>query len=288
MACVTTDTFRLDPTSTSITVGTSFGNLCKATKIVEQLHKDFTEKYVAGATVETIKNNPSFHLRNQPTTLLMTGDTGTAPTNRFYTVFTSTKEGDPSYNGVLNAILTGVYNTTVDRYKTYPDDISRLANFDSSANFKGIYGLHKVTELLEGEIRKKIVSTTLNFSDKNSDNIRDFNNYQKRQGIKSTMEEIAHRENQIYREKFLNIILILVGIFIVSTQLVNKYFSFGDGGGGGGGGFGFGGLGGWLSTRFGSGGSGLFSRFGGIGLGSSGRSRIGNLFTSSPYSVSRR
>jgi hypothetical protein len=282
--CVATDTFRLDPTSTSITAGTSFVNLCNATRIVEQLHKEFTEKYVAGAAVETIKHNPSFHLRNQLTTLLMTGETGTAPTNRFYKEFTADPQTASSYNGVLNAILTGVYDTT-DRYKTYPDDISRLTNFDSHATFKGIYGLHKVNELLEGEIRKKIDSirpdTTGNV------NISDFNNYQKRQGIKTTIEEIAHRENEIYREKFLNIILILVGIFIVSTQLVNKYFSFGDGGGGGGG-FGFGGLGGWLSTRFGSGGSGLFSRFGGIGLGSSGRSRIGNLFNSSPYSVSRR
>ena len=284
MACGTTDTFRLDPTSTSITVGNSFVNLCKATRIVEQLHKDFTEKYVAGATVETIKHNPSFHLRNQPTSLSMTGETGTAPTNRFYTVFMSTKEGDISYNGVVSAIVKGTYDITA-QYKTYPDAISSLTNFDSPTTFKGIYGLHKVNELLEGEIRKKIDSITPDTS--GNVNISDFNKYQKRQGIKTTIEEIAHRENQIYREKFLNIILILVGIFIVSTQLVNKYFSFGDGGGGGGG-FGFGGLGGWLSTRFGSGGSGLFSRFGGIGLGSSGRSRIGNLFTSSPYSLSRR
>jgi hypothetical protein len=112
--------------------------------------------------------------------------------------------------------------------------------------------------------------------------------YEKRRGIKMTIEEIAHRENQIYREKFLNIILILVGLFLVSTQLVGKYFSFGGGGGGGGGGFGFGGFGGWLSTRFGTGSGGIFSRFGGLGLGSSGRSRVGNLFTSSPYSLSRR
>lgn len=284
MACDASTKFRLDPTGTEITAGTSFVNLCKATKIVEQLHKDFTEKYVAGATVATIQNNPSFHLRNQPTMLLMAGETGTAPTNRFYTVFTSTKEGDLSYNGVVSAILKGKYDKSA-QYKDYPDDISRLTNFDSNATFKGIYGLHKVTELLEGEIRKKIDSITPDTS--GNVNISDFNKYQKRQGIKTTIEEIAHRENQIYREKFLNIILILVGIFIVSTQLVNKYFSFGDGGGGGGG-FGFGGLGGWLSTRFGSGGSGLFSRFGGIGLGSSGRSRIGNLFTSSPYSLSRR
>ena len=114
--------------------------------------------------------------------------------------------------------------------------------------------------------------------------ISDTDRYEMRNGIKTTFEEIAHRENQIYREKFLNIILIIVGIFLVSTQLVQKYFSFG----GGGGGFGFGG--GSLFSGFGLGtNSGLFSRFGGLGLGRSGRSRIGSsLFTNNPYSLSNR
>ena len=283
--CGATDKFRLDPTGTEITVGNSFVNLCKATGIVDRLHKEFTEKYVTGATVADIQNTPSFHLRNQPTSLLMTGETGTAPTNRFYKEFTTNSDEVATHKGVVSAILKGAYDTS-SQYKDYPTAISNLKDFGTPAAFKGIYGLHKVNELLEGEIRKKIDSIRPDTS--GNVNISDFNKYQKRQGVKATIEEIAHRENEIYREKFLNIILILVGIFIVSTQLVNKYFSFGDGGGGGGGGFGFGGLGGWLSTRFGSGGSGLFSRFGGIGLGSSGRSRIGNLFTSSPYSVSRR
>lgn len=285
MTCGATDKFRLDPTGTEITVDAAgaFTNLCKATGIVDRLHKEFTEKYTATATVDTIKHTPSFHLRNQPTSLLMTGETGTAPTNRFYTIFTTKSEGDPSYNGFVSAILKGEYDTS-SQYKEYPTSISGVKNFETPTVFKGIYGLHKVTELLEGEIRKKIDSIRPDTS--GNVNISDFNKYQKRQGVKTTIEEIAHRENEIYREKFLNIILILVGIFIVGTQLVNKYFSFGDGGGGGG--FGFGGFGGWLSTRFGSGGSGLFSRFGGIGLGSSGRSRIGNLFTRSPYASSTR
>jgi hypothetical protein len=205
-----------------------------------------------------------------------------APKNRFYTIFTTKEEGDPSYKGVVSAFLKGAYDTTID-YKNNPNSISSATDFTKPDNFKGIYGLHKVNELLEGEIRKKIESITPKTTE--NANISDFNNYQKRQGIKATMEEIANRENQIYREKFLNIILVVIGIFIVSTQLVHKYFSFGDGGGGG---FGFGGISGWLSTRFGSGSGGLFSRVGGIGLGSSGRSRIGNLFTRSPYESTRR
>ena len=106
--------------------------------------------------------------------------------------------------------------------------------------------------------------------------------YEKRQNIKSTLKEIARRENEIYREKFLNIILMIVGIFLVSTQLVQKYFSFGGGSDGIGSGSSL-----FSGVGFGTSGGGIFSRFGGLGLGSSGRSRVGGLFTNSPYSLSQ-
>jgi hypothetical protein len=135
-----------------------------------------------------------------------------------------------------------------------------------------------VNELLE----KKIADTVNNLrGNPTSDVLSDSKHYEKRKNIKSTLEEIARRENEIYREKFLNIILMIVGIFLVSTQLVQKYFSFGGGGIGSGSGL-FSGVG------FGTSGGGIFSRFGGLGLGSSGRSRLGGLFTSSPYSLSQR
>jgi hypothetical protein len=284
MSCAAGDTFRIDPTGTPITVGESYTDVCKATQILDKLHQDFTEKYATSASIDTIKHKPSFHLRNQPTSLLISGETGAAPTNRFYTVFTTKSEGEAPYNGVVSAILKGAYDTSTE-YKTYPNAISEQTGFSSPDAFKGVYGLHKVNEILESKIKAKVDSLNVSGgTGADNVNVSDFNKYQKRQGIKMTMEEIAYRENQIYREKFLNIILVIVGIFIVSTQLVTRYFSYGDGGGG----FGFGGVSGWLSTRFGSGGGGLFSRFGGIGLGSSGRSRIGNLFTSSPYVSSSR
>jgi hypothetical protein len=285
--CAPTDTFRLDPTSPSITVRNSFSDVCKATKILDNLHKDFTEKYVSTATTgrtvisEGLKHKPSFHLRDQP---IFTFE-NISPKNRFYTIFTTKREGDASYNGLVSAILKGEYDTNDGiTYKENPNSITNLTDFNNQDSFKGIYGLHKLNELLEKKITNKIDSINVPGESDNV-NVSDFNKYQKRQGIKMTLEEIAHRENQIYREKFLNIILILVGIFIISTQLVGKYFSFGDGSSGS---FGSGGVSGWFSTRFGSGSGGLFSRFGGLGLGSSGRSRIGNLFTSSPYSLSRR
>jgi hypothetical protein len=285
MTCATGTTFRLDgTTSAGITSTDTTNDVCTAANLLDRLHREFTEQYRGTTTTtETIKHHPSFHLRNQPTTLLLTGDGATAPTNRYYSITTMTPRVDASYNGMMNAIMKGVYDTANSNFNTVPP---RQANFTNPAAFKGIHGLQNLNELLQEKIAETVnaipsttASTSLNTSA----------DYEKRRGIKMTIEEIAHRENQLYREKFLNIMLILVGVFLVSTQLVGKYFSFGGGSdSGGGGGFGFGGVSGWLSNRFGTGSGGIFSRFGGLGLGSSGRSRVGNLFTSNPYSLSRR
>jgi hypothetical protein len=285
MTCATGTTFRLDGTTSAGITSTDITNdVCTAANLLDRLHREFTEQY-SGTTTETIRNNPSFHLRNQPTTLLLTGDGATAPTNRYYSITTTTPRVDASYNGMMNAIMKGVYDTANSDFNTAPP---RQANFTNPAAFKGLYGLQNVNELLQEKIAatiNEIPSTTTS----TSTSLNSSEDYEKRRGIKMTIEEIARRENQLYREKFLNIMLILVGVFLVSTQLVGKYFSFGGGSdSGGGGGFGFGGIGGWLSTRFGTGSGGIFSRFGGLGLGSSGRSRVGNLFTSNPYSLSRR
>lgn len=283
MTCATGTKFRLDPTTEAgITSTDTTNDVCTAANLLDRLHREFTEQY-SGSTTDTIKHHPSFHLRNQPTTLILSGDGATAPTNRYYSITTMTPRVDASYNGMMNAIMKGVYDTANSDFNTAPP---RQANFTNPTAFKGLHGLQNLNELLQEKIAETVnaipsssASTSLNTSA----------DYEKRRGIKMTIEEIAHRENQLYREKFLNIMLILVGVFLVSTQLVGKYFSFGGGGGdSGGGGFGFGGVSGWLSNRFGTGSGGIFSRFGGLGLGSSGRSRVGNLFTSNPYSLSRR
>ena len=297
MACATGATFRLDPTTlVGITSTADTNDVCTAANLLDRLHSDFTEKYVASGTTGTVigdglKHNPTFHLRQQPALpAFNASETAGSTVNRYYSITTRASPPlppvlDPSFNGMMNAIMKGEYDTANSDFNTAPP---RQANFATPANFKGIHGLQNVNELLQEKIAETInaiPSTTTPLTPLNSSA-----DYEKRRGIKMTIEEIAHRENQLYREKFLNIILILVGVFLVSTQLVGKYFSFGGGGGdsGGGGGFGFGGVSGWLSNRFGTGSGGIFSRFGGLGLGSSGRSRVGNLFTSNPYSLSRR
>ena len=306
MACVSGEKFRLKtgPSGgeTEITAGnTSKIDVCTANKILDRLHKEFTEQYVETATTgrtvisSNVSTNPTFYLRNQPklsgfaigTTSAAEAEAAADGTkvNRFHTIFSRGTEADEVYRRAVSVILKGnADDTGLNTYTDTPPNLLSATNFTSPDIFKGLYGLVRVNEILENKIadtvnnlQGEVSSTTLN----------DAIHYEKRKNIQTTLEEIAHRENEIYREKFLNIILLVVGIFLISSQLMKDYFSFSDGGGGSSG-SGFGGVGGWLSTRFGSGNGGIFSRFGGLGLGSSGRSRIGNLFTSSPYSTSKR
>ena len=292
MTCVAGDKFRIKSGpadgTTEITANASNIDICRATKILDRLHKEFTEQYVATTTtgktkIELIhKNNPTFFLRDQPKLAGFNGENADGTTsNRFYTIFTNQDENNPVYRGVVSAIMKGDYDdNSATTYDKNPESISGQNDFSTNPNnFKGIYGLIRVNELLE----KKIADTVNKLRGiPTSDVLDDSKHYEKRKNIKSTLEEIARRENEIYREKFLNIILMIVGIFLVSTQLVQKYFSFGGGSGGIGSGSSL-----FSGVGFGTSGGGIFSRFGGLGLGSSGRSRVGGLFTNSPYSLSQ-
>lgn len=308
MTCNINDNFKIqNGPASGVTANTANLKLCNATKILEHLHKSFTEQYVASspATGQTLitysnaKNTPTFWLRQQPTltefnTLNGKTDANTesagGTTNRLYQIlYSGLDQGKQGYRSAFHAIMTGDYRDNIgDNYLDVPSSVSSLNLSSSPDSFKGLYGLIQANNLLEAEIQSKL--NDLRGGDSTSNIITDANYYKERKNMKTTVEEIAYQENKIYREKFLNIILMVVGIFIVGSQLTQVFSPGGGGGGdgGGGGGLGFGGIGGWLSTRFGSGSGGLFSRFGGVGLGSSGRSRVGNLFTSSPYSLSKR
>lgn len=293
MTCAIGNNFRIkssDEGKTDILANTINIDICRASAILDRLHNEFTEQYVAtrttGKTIidATHKHNPTFFLRNQPKLSNFNDETpdATSP-NRFHNYFLNLTDKSELYRGAVSAIMKGRYDVDENTYMTNPPSIRDLTNFESNPdNFKGIYGLMQMNEILETKIAKIVNGLRGSVT---SNVISDSRHYEKRQNIKSTLKEIAYRENQIYREKFLNIILMIIGIFLVSTQLVQNYFSFG---GGGISGYGLGGTGGQLSTRFGFGSGGIFSRFGGIGLGSSGRSRVGNLFTSNPYSLSKR
>jgi hypothetical protein len=297
MACSNGDKFKIkNGPAAGIIVNDTNKQLCKAAKIMEHLHKSFTEQYTTSTSADA--KNPTFWLREQPTLggfKTFNGKVGANPESaegtkrRLYEIlYLGLDESNQGYRSAIHAIMTGEYNetVTVDAYLTAP---SGPSNLDSApTDFKGLYGLIQANNLLEAAIADTV--TKLKQGPTTTDIMKDAKYYKERKNMKTTVEEIAYQENKIYREKFLNIILMVVGIFIVGSQLTQVFSPGGGGGGdgGGGGGIGFGGVGGWLSTRFGSGTGGLFSRFGGLGLGSSGRSRIGNLFTSSPYSLSKR
>ena len=296
MSCDVLGTYNIDGTTYTVpaTPSDDNKNVCRATSILDRLHKDFTDKYYTTAgqgtntatktAVDSALSKPSYYLRIQPTS----NSDGT-DVNRFYENVTNSNansgayKGDNYYRKMISAIMSGGLATDLS-YNEAPVSITGLTDFTTSNGdgFKGIYGINQLIEILE----KKINTILTGLKPINPSGVSPgdtITRFGQRKEIKNTLEEIAYRENQIYREKFLNIILVVVGIFLVGSQLVNKYFS---GGGGVGGGGGLGGL-----FGFGIGGSGgLFSRFGGLGLGSSGRSHfdIGNLFKNSSYTLKQR
>ena len=293
--CGTGDKFRIQSSNGGeITANTNTINTCTATKILDRLHREFTEKYAPRtgqipvgkiAIADDHRNHPTFYLRNQPTlSSFYDEDEDGSEMNRFNSMFLNNKtEADPLYRATIYGIMNGTYNNqlTTDNFKTPPTPKADLSN---PQEFKGLYGLVNLNNVLETQIDSIINSMTGDESAAQA--TTDIaNKYAQRREIQTTLETIADRENEIYREKFLNLIFMVVGIFIIGTQLVQKYYSFG----GGGSGSNSGGFFGNLFTGFGLGAnSGIFSRFGGIGLGRSGRSRITGLFSNNPYSLSTK
>ena len=300
MSCDTAGTtYNIDGTNYSVPATLSDDNkdVCRATNILDRLHKDFTDKYYTTAgqgsdtatktVVDNASSKPSYYLRNQPIS-----NTDGTDVNRFYENVTNSSANSGAYKDrgyyrkMISVIMKGenANNIAETDYDKAPTSITELNDFTTNADgFKGIYGLNRIIEILE----KKINTILTGLSPIHPSGVSSgdtLTRFGQRKEIKNTLEEVAYRENQIYREKFLNIILVVVGIFLVGSQLVNKYFTGGGGGGGGGGG-----LGGLFGFGFGGSG-GLFSRFGGLGLGSSGRSHfdIGNLFKNSSYTLKQR
>jgi hypothetical protein len=301
MACSSGDTFRIQTDSgKELTADSSTVNVCSANKILDRLHREFTEKYAASsgtvpvgktAIADTHRNNPTFYLRKQPklTTFFSEASDG-QEINRFNNMLSVNPpktQDDPVFRTTIHGIMNGAYNAnnnevSIDKYDK--PLVSSPTNLNIPDSFKGIYGLVNLNDVLEVQIDAIIKETKTN----TQQTVDVSDQYTKRRDIQTTLQTISERENEIYREKFLNLILILVGVFLVGTQLVNKYFSFG-GGGVGSSGSGGGGLFGNLFTGFGLGASsGIFSRFGGLGLGRSGRSRVTGIFANNPYSLSTR
>jgi hypothetical protein len=285
--CSVGNTFRIQSNGTNpITYSADTKDACTAAQLLERLHSDFTKKLTS--TTEPLDSAqadgklPTFWLRNQPGITTNNFDSGTGATNRFYNIFTTQTSKDQKYRTAVHAIMNGVYNSTISDI-AYLTPNAPETNLSAPDNFKGINGLINLNNVLENLINEKVRTKT--GSSNATDILDDAKHYSKREEIKTTLEEIARRENEIYREKFLNIILVIIGVVVIGTLLSKKFYSGGGGGGGGGGS----GLFGNMFTGVGLGSSsGIFSRFGGLGLGRSGRSRVSGLFSSNPYSLSTR
>lgn len=277
--CNSGDTFRIQSNGTNpITYSADTKDACTAAKLLERLHLDFT-KLLTASTAQTDGKLPTFWLRNQTR---IDGFDDPGP-NRFYNIFTTQTSIDQKYRTAVHAIMNGVYNDVILK-PAYLTPNAPETNLSAPDNFKGINGLINLNNVLENLINEK-VRTKMGSSNADIDILDDAQHYSKREEIKTTLEEIARRENEIYREKFLNIILVIIGVVFIGTLLSKKFYSGGGGGGGGGGSGIFGNM--FTGVGLGSS-SGIFSRFGGLGLGRSGRSRLSGLFSSNPYSLTTR
>jgi hypothetical protein len=304
MTCNNGEIYRIQSSGDTNLIANSATEIlvCTANKILDRLHREFTEKYAPStgtppvgktAIADTHRDHPTFYLRKQPKFLstFFSEQNDGQQIDRFNNMLSTDPpqtEDVQQYRTTIHAIMNGKFDDDISASYMNPLASAQQTNITNNPNdFKGIYGLVNLNNVLEFEIDKIINSKTDSVSAaRATSDIA--NKYYKRRGIQTTLETIAERENEIYREKFLNLFLIVIGIFLVGTQLVNKYFSFGGGGlgsdSGGGGGF-FGNL----FTGFGLGASsGIFSRFGGLGLGRSGRSRVTGVFSNNPYSLTTR
>ena len=286
MACIVGNKFRIQSNGTvEISATDDTKDACTAAKLLERLHLDFTKSTDDSITAPTNfaqanGNLPAFWLRIQ--TAIAGFDLTPAQIDRFYTIFTTQTSKDQKYRTAVHAIMNGVYNDEISETE-YLKPNAPQTDLSAPDNFKGINGLINLNNVLENLINEKVRTKT--GSSNATDILDDAQHYSKREEIKTTLEEIARRENEIYREKFLNIILVIIGVVFIGTLLSKKFYSGGGGGGGGGGS----GLFGNMFTGVGLGSSsGIFSRFGGLGLGRSGRSRLSGLFSSNPYSLTTR
>jgi hypothetical protein len=269
MACEPNQTkFRLQSNGTNeLTATGDTKDACTAATLLDRLHSDFTK------LDETDQAKPTHWLRSK----------SGSNSNPFYDIFTTQTSKDQTYRTAVHAIMNGVYKADINEvdYLKKPSGTTPQTNLSDPANFKGINGLINLNNVLENLITEKVRTKTGSSSVNTTNSAQ---HYSKRQEIKTTLEEIARRENEIYREKFLNIILVIIGVVFIGTLLSKKFYSGGGGGGGGGSGL-FGNM--FTGVGLGSS-SGIFSRFGGLGLGRSGRSRVSGLFSNNPYSLSKR
>lgn len=236
--------------------------ICKAANILDKLYDDFTgtttktvTSPISATTITTANFKPRDILKILPTDssirdLFLEIDKQATDASIKTQMKNMLMNNDIAANGVQP--VTAISGTGT----TYPND------------FKGISGLINIINIMKQQINEKLVDAStqnrdISVNDDSAERLNYINAYYQKTQTKDTLEEISYRENEIYREKFLYIILLITGVFIVGSQLRERYFS---------------------EISFGSSG-GLFSGFG-SSFGTS--SSFGNLFSSNAYTLKSR
>jgi hypothetical protein len=240
--------------------------ICQAANILDKLYDDFTG--TTTFTVTSLSRNTITN-SNKPRDMLKLLPTGSGIRDLFYVIDTLQPGTDNDIiknqmknmimnNDISNAVVTPVISIGTGTGTSYTN------------SFTGISGLISIINIMKQQINVKLLDVDasnqnrdISVNDDSAERLNYINTYYQKKQNKDTLEEISYRENEIYREKFLYIILLVTGVFIVGSQLRERYFS---------------------DISFGSSG-GLFSGFG-SSFGTS--SSFGNMFSSNAYTLKSR
>lgn len=237
--------------------------ICQAANILDKLYDDFT-----GTTTVTVTSPISRNTitnSNKPRDMLKLLPTGSGIRDLFYVIDTLQPGTDNDI--IKNQMKNMIMNNDISNAVVTPVS-SIVAGTSYTNSFKGISGLISIINIMKQQINVKLLDASdqnrdISVNDDSAERLNYINTYYQKKQNKDTLEEISYRENEIYREKFLYIILLVTGVFIVGSQLRERYFS---------------------DISFGSSG-GLFSGFG-SSFGTS--SSFGNMFSSNAYTLKSR
>jgi len=235
--------------------------ICKAANILEKLYDDFTGTTTVTVT-SPISTNTITNTNFKPRDMLKLLPTNSSIRDLFLEI------DKPAINASIKTQMKNmIMNNNITSTGVQPVT-SIGAGTDYTDSFKGISGLISIINIMKQQINEKLLDASnqnrdISVNDDSAERLNYINAYYQKKQNKDTLEEISYRENEIYREKFLYIILLVTGVFIVGSQLRERYFS---------------------DISFGSSG-GLFSGFG-SSFGTS--SSFGNMFSSNAYTLKSR
>ena len=210
--------------------------ICESEKVLSKIYNDFTKDISAVniSTQLTSANILSTTDLTTPGSFLKILPSSSTIRDLFYQI--DALDSDQANN----IIKTQMKNILLQNVKTVPTSTtpnsppSVPTDFSTPDNFNGIYGLINAINLLKSKINTTIVTKSqsgvgsggdFTIDSETGQRLNYITTFYDKKDTKDTLEEISSRENEIYREKFLYIILMIVGVIAVGRQLTQRYFS---------------------------------------------------------------